>query len=241
MNSPLSTVTSESDVPLVDYHIHTRFSDGESTIDQYVQAAEERGIKEIAFTDHVWRSSEWVSDYVSKIHDARQRTNVVLHAGVEAKIVNENGCIDLAPEDADMLDFVMGVVHRYQPNNDPPQDDMLNFGPLEAAERECKLTRSLLENDLVDVVGHPSRTYYKFFYGNRSNKPYPLACYEVMIEDSIRTDTPLEYNARLPGRVRQRLLQLYVETGVSFTIGSDSHHVGRLGDLDHGEIQTGLK
>jgi histidinol phosphatase-like PHP family hydrolase len=165
MNSPLSTVTSESDVPLIDYHLHTRFSDGESTIDQYVQAAEERGIKEIAFTDHVWRSSEWVSDYVSKIHDARQRTNVVLHAGVEAKIVDENGRVDLAPEDADMLDFVMGVVHRYQPNNDPPRDDMLNFGPLEAAERECNLTRSLLENDLVDVVGHPSRTYYKFLQG----------------------------------------------------------------------------
>jgi histidinol phosphatase-like PHP family hydrolase len=241
MSISLSTVEPESRIPLVDYHIHTTYSDGYNTIDQYVEAAEMHGLEEIAFTDHVWRSSEWVPDYIADIEDARQKTDVVLYAGAEAKIIDDSGCVDIVPEDAEMLDFVMGVVHRYQPNNDPPKDDMLNFDPLEAAEREYNLTRSLMENDLVDIIGHPSRTYYKFFYGERSTEPYPSVCYEAMIEDSRRTGTPLEYNARLPPCVRERQLKLYADAEVSFTLGSDSHYVDRLEDLNHGRIQNRLR
>lgn len=42
----------------VNYHIHTKFSDGKATINEYVEAAVGRGFDEIAFTDHLALKSE---------------------------------------------------------------------------------------------------------------------------------------------------------------------------------------
>lgn len=241
MTESLSMVSPESDVPVVDYHLHTTFSDGDSRIEEYVMAAEDHGLDEIAFTDHVWRSSDWLSEYVETIEEVKQETPIRIHVGVEAKVIDDAGRVDVAPEDADRVDFVMGVVHRYQPENEAPDDDLLNFDPDEAAARERDLTLAILENNTVDLVGHPSRTYYKFFYGDRTKEPYPTSHFEAMIARSKKTGTPLEYNARLPTKVRQRLLSLYGKHDVPFTIGSDSHHVARLENLDHAEIRNGLK
>ncbi|HHY91255.1 MAG TPA: PHP domain-containing protein, partial [Clostridiales bacterium] len=35
-----------------DYHTHTRYSHGKGTIQQNVEAAQRKGLKEIAITDH---------------------------------------------------------------------------------------------------------------------------------------------------------------------------------------------
>ena len=55
-----------------DYHIHTSFSDGENSLEECVSEAFKKGLSEIAFTDHVWRSSDWIERYVEEIKALRE-------------------------------------------------------------------------------------------------------------------------------------------------------------------------
>lgn len=50
----------------VDYHIHTNYSDGRDSVEKYILEAKKKGLTEIAITDHIWRTSEWVDDYVNE-------------------------------------------------------------------------------------------------------------------------------------------------------------------------------
>ncbi len=216
----------------VDHHMHSKYSDGKSTIEEYINEAKKLGIKEIAITDHVWRSSDWVDEYIKEIEELREKNDLKLLAGLEAKVVDEDGSVDVSKEDSEKVDFIMGVVHRYRPEASEPVDDSLNLDPEEAAATERNLTIKMLDNPNVDLIGHPSRTYYKFHYGKETPE-FPDKYFKDMISKANEVGKPLEYNARLPSRVRQKLLQLYLDSNLSFTLGSDSHECGKLQNMDH--------
>lgn len=236
----LQTHRAGDGVHAVDYHMHTEFSDGDSPVSAYVETAREMGLSEIAITDHCWRSSDWIADYVETVRSLDEAyDDISVLAGLEAKVIDRDGTVDVAPEDAERVDFVMGVVHRYQPEAPEPYDDICNFDASKAAALERDYTREMLSNPTVDVIGHPSRTYYKFFY-DEETPHYPESHYVDMIEAAKAAGKPLEYNARLPRHPRRTLLDLYVEHDHGFTIGSDSHHVDRLANLDREEVAAFL-
>jgi HisJ family histidinol phosphate phosphatase len=235
----LRTFESGKGFTKVDYHMHTVFSDGDSEIEEYVQKASELGLEEIAITDHVWRSSDWVDDYVDTIDEIREEYNMTVYAGLEAKVIDREGRVDVSDEDAEKVDFVMGVVHRYRPEAEEPYDDSLNFEPEEAAREEGDLTLEMLKNPKVDVIGHPSRTYYKFHY-DEDTPHYPEEYIKEMIESAKKAEKPLEYNARLPRYIREKLLSMYIDHNLGFTIGSDSHNAERLNNLKHDHVAEKL-
>jgi HisJ family histidinol phosphate phosphatase len=237
----LRSFSIDADFVPVDYHMHTTFSDGDDEIQDYVKKAVDMGLEEIAITDHVWRSSDWIDKYVKDIKEIRdEHDDLKVHAGLEAKVIDTDGTVDVTDEDAEKVDFVMGVVHRYRPRAPEPHDDSLNFDGPEAAEEERDLTLALLENPKVDIVGHPSRTYYKFHYGEDTSE-FPEEYIKDMIEKSKEVGKPLEYNARLPHRIREKLLDMYLSSGISFTVGSDSHNTERLENLDHDHVRNAIR
>lgn len=235
----LRTCQHGSSCPPVDYQMHTPYSDGESTVAEYADRAAELGLEEIAITDHVWRSTEWVSDYLDTVRDVNRNHEVTIHAGIEAKVINRDGDVDVSEDDAEAVDFVMGVVHRYRPEANPPYDDSCSFKSSEASQQERDLTLAMLENPTVDVVGHPTRNYYKFHYDDDAPE-FPDEYLKEMIEKAQAVDKPLEYNARLPDHIRERLLAHYVEFGHEFTVGSDSHRADELDNLEHGTVTVAL-
>jgi len=237
--SGLQTFQSGKDFAKVDYHMHTVFSDGDNKVAKYVKKASELNLDEIAITDHVWRSSDWVDEYVDAIDEIREEYNMTVHAGLEAKVIDRDGRVDVSDEDAEKVDFVMGVVHRYRPEAEEPYDDSVNFKPEEAAGEERDLTLGMLENTKVDLIGHPSRTYYKFHY-DKETPHFPEEYVEDMIESAKNAGKPLEYNARLPKYIREKLLEMYIERDLGFTIGSDSHNIERLENLSHSHVKTKL-
>jgi HisJ family histidinol phosphate phosphatase len=219
--------------------MHTPFSDGDSKIEEYVKKAIELDLEEIAITDHVWRSSDWIDEYMAEINKICGNYSVTVHAGVEAKVIDRKGNVDVSDDDVEKVDFVMGVVHRYRPNAEEPYNDSLNFEPEEAARHECDLTLAMLDNPKVDVIGHPSRTYYKFHY-NKEAPHFPEQYVKKMIDHAKEANKPLEYNARLPEYIRKKLLNMYIEHDLGFTIGSDSHNAERLQNLGHNCIKEKL-
>lgn len=79
-----------------DHHVHSAFSDDAvSSLDQNVRAARARGLRVICFADHVRRDSAWVPDYTAAVAALRPVPGLTVLAGVEAKILDSQGQLDL--------------------------------------------------------------------------------------------------------------------------------------------------
>jgi len=101
-----------------DYHTHTLYSHGKGTIEQNVAAARERGLREIAITDHGFRNM---------IHGGKRRRlgkikeeidalnakypDIKILFGVEANMTGRDGTIDIRPEEREIFDIVLCGYH----------------------------------------------------------------------------------------------------------------------------------
>jgi len=94
-----------------DLHIHSTFSDGQGSLQEIHDRALRRGLERICFVDHVRRETAWVPTYVRAVQDLRRRSAIELLCGVEAKLLDEDGTLDL-PEEVDACDVVVVADHR---------------------------------------------------------------------------------------------------------------------------------
>lgn len=95
-----------------DLHTHTDFSDGHDPIDQVVAAAGSAGLHTLVLTDHVRADTTYLPDYVAAVRAVRATTPLRLVCGVEAKIMDTDGRIDL-PDDLTGIDHIAVADHRF--------------------------------------------------------------------------------------------------------------------------------
>lgn len=102
-----------------DYHTHTKYSDGKGTIEQNIAAAVERGLKEIAITDHGFRNpvclkTRDLEKQAEEIELCRKKyPDIRILHGIEADLMNREGDIDLG-EDLNLgLDLVIAGYHPF--------------------------------------------------------------------------------------------------------------------------------
>jgi histidinol phosphatase-like PHP family hydrolase len=102
------------EIPLdEDHHVHSTFSDDAvSTLAQNVAAARQRGLRVLCLAEHVRRDSAWVPDYLSAVGALRPVPGLDVLAGVEAKILDRTGQLDL-PETAAGADRVLIADHQF--------------------------------------------------------------------------------------------------------------------------------
>jgi putative hydrolase len=96
-----------------DHHVHSRFSDDAvSTLDQNVAAARQRGLRVLCLAEHVRGDSDWVPGYLAAVEALRPVPGLAVVAGVEAKILDRTGQLDL-PGDAAGADRVLIADHQF--------------------------------------------------------------------------------------------------------------------------------
>ncbi len=96
-----------------DHHVHSAFSDDAvSSLDQNVAAARRRGLRVICFAEHVRRDSAWVPDYTAAVAALRPVPGPAVLAGVEAKILDSQGHLDL-PGQLPGVDRVLIADHQF--------------------------------------------------------------------------------------------------------------------------------
>lgn len=214
----------------VDYHIHTSFSDGLNTPKECIKKAIKSGIKEIAFTDHVWKTSNWIDEYIAEINMLRKKyPQIKIFIGIEAKALNRKGDIDASEDTIKKVDFVMGVCHRKLPLETPPYDDLLNLSSKEAIQLETEVSLNLLKNKNVLVLGHPGRTYHKFF-----NKLFPKEALITIVNEAKKIGKSVEINAKLPWMYD--FIEIIASKNAPFVIGSDAHSIEEIGKIDYKKI-----
>ncbi|UCD81749.1 MAG: DNA polymerase/3'-5' exonuclease PolX, partial [Desulfobacterales bacterium] len=103
-----------------DLHSHTNWSDGRNTLEQMIEAAQKRGLKYLAITEHSDRlkvagglSDSRLLEQMEKIDKLNDKLReITLLKGIEVEIL-EDGGLDLSDDILGRLDLVVGSMHSH--------------------------------------------------------------------------------------------------------------------------------
>jgi putative hydrolase len=120
-----------------DMHVHSTYSDGASSVAENVVAAERIGLAALSCVDHVRRDTDWAPAFAEEVRAVSSGTEIEVHSGLEAKILDTSGELDL-PADTGDVDRIYAADHRV-PLEDGPADPAavklaIESGEMEAAE-----------------------------------------------------------------------------------------------------------
>lgn len=197
-----------------DLHVHSNWSDGEVTIEQIAQKAEELGYEYIVISDHTvglgiaggldeedLRQRQKEIEQIQKEHP-----KVRLLSSVEVNI-KANGDLDIKDWMLEKLDIVTASIHTsfYQ-----------------GRERTTERLIKAINHPHVDIIGHPSGR----IIGQR--EPYEVD-WPLVFKAAAKNQTALEISA-FPNRLdlRDVLCREAKTYGIKFAISTDAHQAHHL-------------
>lgn len=210
-----------------DHHVHSTFSDGHASVVDMATTARERGLTELGFADHVRRESWWLPAYVDAVERARTLVpEVRLRIGVEAKLLDMHGTLDLPLELAGIEQIVIAD-HQY-PGVEGPEDPRriraaLESGLLarnEVIDRLVDSTRlAVLAADRPVIVGHLFSILPKMGIAHTEVDPVRV---DPLFDACLACNARIEVDERWrsPGSA---VIERAFARGIRIVASSDSH------------------
>lgn len=211
-------------LPKIDCHLHTSWTDGKNTVEEMHRAAEKAGLKAILFSEHSRKTStEWFYKFASEVRGL-PASSCRAYVGTEVKVETRTGDIDTIPEIINQCDFVMASVHRFIDAN----NSVISFAdtnPTQAVEIEYDLTWSVLQNPQVDIIGHIFGMSYRRF----GQKP-PDKTVRELIARAAKFGVAVEVNSQYhPNTLK--MLKWCQEFDAKVTFGSNAHTLTEVGAI----------
>lgn len=190
-----------------DYHIHANYNDHSEknlTIPNIIKTAERKNLENIAITEHVRKTSDWIDKYINEILTYSKKTNVKITIGFEAKILS-NGDIDCP--DIIKKYFIVASFHTKYNN----KKVWLNA------------LKSVICNPKVNVIGH--------LYPEQSFKIEDEEIRELgkLILDNNKI---IEINAKYHAPPI-KWLYIFKTEGIKFHLASDAHKLKDIGEFNN--------
>lgn len=228
-----------------DYHTHTVYSHGKGTIRENVEAARERGLKEIAITDHgpghflygVKREDfKKMREEVDSLNEEFSDIKVLL--GIEANVLNKKGEIDVDDELKSIIDILLVGFHFAAISK-----NIKDVYDMYVLNKFCKISESLIEKSrdantkaMINAINSH----------NINLITHPGAKLNVDIIEIARAagkrNTALEINSH-HGHLTVEELRLVMNEDVKFMINSDAHRSKDVGNVQEGinrAVEVGL-
>lgn len=224
---------------LVDYHIHTaRCGHASGEMSQYVQRAEEIGLGEIGFADHLpllhavdphlTMSRSELPLYLEEVRLAAAGAAIPVRLGIEADYVPESVDELATTLGANSFDYVLGSVHFV---DGWAFDDPRHIAGYEDRDHEqlyeqyFRTAIEAVQTGLFDVLAHPD-LIKKFGI----LPAIDLSAYYAQLADAVaRQGMAVEVSTaglRKPiGEIypTEEFLRACLERGIPVTLGSDAH------------------
>lgn len=211
-----------ANLPRIDSHLHTSWTDGEATVEAVYQAAIENGLVTVLFSEHSRKTSvDWFSSFASEVR-ALPALPCKAFVGTEVKVESRDGEIDTVPDISDLCDFVMASVHRFI-DADGRTLQFSDTDPNEAEDLEFKLTWAVLANPQVDILGHMFGMSYRRFKVIPSDDKI---C--ALISRATEFGVAVEINSHYHPHPH-KIIQWCRERNALITFGSNAHTLESVG------------
>jgi DNA polymerase (family X) len=207
-----------------DLHMHSKWTDGNSTVLEMARACKDRGYQYCAITDHSKAvrvagglTAEDFKKQRNEIEEARAKVRgITVFTGCEVDVLPD-GSLDLPDDLLEQIDVVVAAIHSKMDMN---QSDM--------TERVLKA----LAHPAVTILAHPT--------GRLINEREPFAIdLEQVFHAAKEYDVAVELNAQ-PVRLDLNDLHLFRarEIGIKIAINTDAHNTEQLHFTKYGIDQA---
>lgn len=219
-----------------DYHTHTIYTHGNGTVEENIQVAIKRGLKQIAITEHSFSqgfygiSPKEYNELRVEIELLRKKYKgqIEILCGLESNLIDLDGSIDLHKERRGIVDILIVGYHA----NFVPRSlksfftfwvpNVLGFGgkSKKQIEKNTEAYISALRNYDIDIISHLN-----------SHRCYvdPVRVCEVAKE----VGTYIELNGKVINFSDEQFKAM-IATGVKFIINSDAHNPHNVGKNNWG-------
>lgn len=220
-----------------DHHVHSVFSDDAvSSLDQNVRAARRRGLRIVCFADHVRRDSPWVADYTAAVAALRPVPGLELVAGVEAKILDSQGQLDV-PAQLPGVDRVLIADHQF-PGEAGPVHPREVRAQLAAGQRTPEEVIDGLISATVRALGQVAAAQLAHLFSllpkmGLAESDVPGPALAKLAQAARRAGARLEVNEKW-ACPSARVIRVFGTAGVPLVPSTDSHDcadVGRYGTV----------
>jgi len=189
-----------------DWHIHTNYVHGKNSILQCAQKAKDNNLQLIVIIEHVRKKLTYnFSDFLKDIEVAKGISGIQILSGVEAKVIDIRGNLDLPSMVIDKVDLIYGVFHSWFKDTIPIKKEYL------------KALFNLIEKRRINLWGHPFLIPEKYNIHFRKDEILKIIQFikenELFIEINLRHQLP-----------PSNFLNIILEQSVPFVISSDAHN-----------------
>ena len=225
---------------MIDYHIHTNFSDGKNTHVEYLKKSEQLGLKEIGFSDHLclnypnWAAKErdfkTISEAIVSLKN-QNNSNSKIRFGFEVDYIEgkEDEISEILKRFE--LDYIIGSVHYIKEwNFDTNKKDFIESDIDKFYIDYFNLVQKAARSELFDIIGHidlaKKFNYYPKFDLNEIYNKTAKVLKESDVTFELNTsgmDKPCK--EFYPS---DQFLKILFQYGVPVTLGSDSHQIDNL-------------
>lgn len=235
---------------LCDYHIHSTYCDGKSTIKENIEAAIQKGMSVIGFSGHSFlpnveycMSQDAEEKYLREILSLKNeyKDKITVLCGIEKDLYS--------PTNEDKFDYVIGSVHyiffrgRFHEIDGSPKntqaaiDEYFSSDPMKYCEVYYETLSDLFSNVKADIIGHfdlltkfSERGVLSDLFSVRYRNAWTDA-----VDSLLKFNVPFEINTGAMARGYRtspypspEILRYIAEKGGSIIITSDSHDASKL-------------
>ncbi len=221
-----------------DYHTHTIYSHGTGSIMDNVTAAKNKGLTEIAVTDHGIRHFAYgvrlknismMREEVDRINDNAEGIKVLL--GMECNIISTEGDIDMNDEIRKYLDILLVGFHMMVLPKTAKDaisiygrncfSKIFQFGKEGIKETNTESMIKAIRKHKIDIITHPG-----------ARIPFDTT---LVAKEAAKAGTALEINSHSGYMGTMNVIAAAGE-GAKFVINSDAHTPEDVGNFEKGLI-----
>ena len=216
-----------------DYHTHTPYSHGKNTVAENACVAKEKGLKEIAVSDHGFAhlafgvSRKKLSACRAECENAQKEYGITVLLGMEANILGASGKTDMKVSDYDDFDIFLCGNHIFVAYE--------SFGEWWRYGVGNILSRKFRSRPSDKLIAHNTKAYIQTIKNNpvdiltHLNYLCPADALEVA-KCAADYGTYIELNSKKQHLTDEELNEIVQKTNARFVVDSDAHALDRVGD-----------
>ncbi len=215
----------------VDNHIHSGDynTDASNDLETTIPNAKEKNLGCFCITNHVWRSSNWINDYIEKANSLRAKYQAKFFIGVEAKVLDIYGSIDFLLDTYD-IEVILGSIHHLPSKKHSKWIDYSRINEKKFQDVLYETIMNLIENQQIDIIAHPFSIFYERFGS------FPEEYISNICRLAGKKEVAIEiFNSRhmIPISDFRNLVKYCLEYNTLMSIGSDAHGISEIGNIDY--------